>query len=114
MKAIKHDPTKKPITPEAVASPQLYVERFREEHFGMDPNEWRRFQQSSGAINSDRSYLAEAVMLGSGISNALKVPLTSLLKKGITKRDVILRQLAAALGLDAVEQIVQESIPEEG
>ena len=52
-------------------------------------------------------------MLGSGVSNALKVPLTSLLKKGMTKRDVVLRQLAVALGLDAVEQAVQESITDE-
>jgi len=107
MRPIKHDPTKKPNA-EAKADPAVAKQWLDEQEY------LQRQAMMSGRVVPDRSYLAEAIMLGSGIGNALKVPLTSLLKKGMTKRDVILRQLAAALGLDAVEQVVQESIPDEG
>ena len=107
MRPIKHDPTK-PSTPEAKADPAVAKEWLDEQEY------LQRQAMMSGRVIPDRSYVAEAIMLGSGVGNALRVPITALLKKGMTKRDVILRQLAAALGLDAVEQAVQESIPDEG
>jgi len=98
-------PIKNNHTPEAKADPEAGRRL-------VEDAQWLHDQaMMSGRVIPDRSYLAEAIMLGSGINNALRVPLGNLLKKGITKKDVVMKQLREALGLDAAEQIIQESIP---